>query len=390
MSELILSSELLSSLVDGKTPSVSEAYQIYQDAERDPSDLYKVSQFLRNNNKGTIVTYSRKVFFNLINLCRDTCSYCTYKSEPGQAKVSMLSKEDITKLASIGKKNGCTEALFVTGERPEQKYHEARVWLKENGFSSTVEYLVYASEIALKGGLFPHTNAGNLTKNEMRELKETNVSLGLMLENSSERLLGKDMAHQFAPSKNPKARIRVLQNAGELRIPMTTGLLLGIGETPYELIDSIYAIKKIHEQYRNIQEIILQNFQPKQDTPMRNSPSPQEKYFKILVALTRMILPKMNIQIPPNLSPESYSSFLSTGINDWGGISPITPDYVNPEFSWPQINDIDRNCSNAGFHLKARFPIYPEFFSYVNSDLRSKMSEIADYDNLVSKEYYIK
>jgi FO synthase len=377
-------------LVDGKTPSVSEAYQIYQDAERDPSDLYKVSQFLRNNNKGAIVTYSRKVFFNLINLCRDTCSYCTYKSEPGQAKVSMLSKEDITKLASIGKKNGCTEALFVTGERPEQKYHEARVWLKENGFSSTVEYLVYASEIALKGGLFPHTNAGNLTKNEMRELKETNVSLGLMLENSSERLLGKDMAHQFAPSKNPKARIRVLQNAGELRIPMTTGLLLGIGETPYELIDSIYAIKKIHEQYRNIQEIILQNFQPKQDTPMRNSLSPQEKYFKILVALTRMILPKMNIQIPPNLSPESYSSFLSTGINDWGGISPITPDYVNPEFSWPQINDIDRNCSNAGFHLKARFPIYPEFFSYINSDLRSKMSEIADYDNLVSKEYYIK
>jgi FO synthase subunit 1 len=387
LSELILSSELLSGLVAGKIPSISEAYQIYQDAERDPSDLYKASQFLRNTNKGTIVTYSRKVFFNLINLCRDTCSYCTYKSEPGQAKISMLSKEDITNFTSIGKKNGCTEALFVTGERPEQKYHEARAWLKENGFSSTAEYLVHASEIALKGGLFPHTNAGNLTKKEMRELKETNVSLGLMLENSSERLSDKNMVHQFAPSKNPKARIRVLQNAGELRIPMTTGLLLGIGESPYELIDSIYTIKKIHEQYHNIQEIILQNFQPKQDTPMKNSPSPQEKYFKILVAMTRMILPKMNIQIPPNLSPESYSSFLSTGINDWGGISPITPDYVNPEFSWPQIDDIDRNCSNVGFQLRARFPAYPEFFSYVNSDLRSRMLEIADSDNLVSKEY---
>jgi 7,8-didemethyl-8-hydroxy-5-deazariboflavin synthase len=378
---------LLNRLVYGRVPSKNEAYQIYQDAERDPSELYKVSQFLRNNHKGTTVTYSRKVFFNLINLCRDACSYCTYKSEPGQAKISMLSKKDIVQLVGIGKKYNCTEALFVTGERPEQKYQEAKAWLKENGFSSTAEYLVHASEIALKGGLFPHTNAGNLTKDEMRELKETNVSLGIMLENSSERLSDKNMAHQFAPSKNPKARIKVLQNAGDLKIPMTTGLLLGIGESPFELIDSIYTIKKIHDQYQHIQEVILQNFQPKQDTPMRDSPSPQEKYFKILVAMTRIILPKMNIQIPPNLSPKSYSSFLSTGINDWGGISPVTRDYVNPEFSWPQIEDVDRNCSNVGFQLRARFPVYPEFFSHVNSDLRSKMLEIADSKNLVSKEY---
>jgi 7,8-didemethyl-8-hydroxy-5-deazariboflavin synthase CofG subunit len=299
----------------------------------------------------------------------------------------MLSKKDIVQLVGIGKKYNCTEALFVTGERPEQKYQEAKAWLKENGFSSTAEYLVHASEIALKGGLFPHTNAGNLTKDEMRELKETNVSLGIMLENSSERLSDKNMAHQFAPSKNPKARIKVLQNAGDLKIPMTTGLLLGIGESPFELIDSIYTIKKIHDQYQHIQEVILQNFQPKQDTPMRDSPSPQEKYFKILVAMTRIILPKMNIQIPPNLSPKSYSSFLSTGINDWGGISPVTRDYVNPEFSWPQIEDVDRNCSNVGFQLRARFPVYPEFFSHSNSDLRSKMLEIADSKNLVSKEY---
>ena len=387
MSELILSSELLNRLVDGRMPSKNEAYQIYQAAERDPSELYKVSQFLRNNHKGTTVTYSRKVFFNLINLCRDTCSYCTYKSEPGQAKISMLSKNDIVKLVSIGKKYNCTEALFVTGERPEQKYQEAKAWLKENGFSSTAEYLVHASEIALKGGLFPHTNAGNLTKDEMRELKKTNVSLGLMLENSSERLADENMAHQFAPSKNPKARIKVLQNAGELKIPMTTGVLLGIGESPFELIDSIYAIKEIHDQYQHIQEIILQNFQPKQDTSMRDSPSPQEKYFKILVAMTRIILPKMNIQIPPNLSPKSYSSFLPTGINDWGGISPVTRDYVNPEFSWPQIEDVAMSCSNAGFQLRARFPVYPEFFSHVNSDLRSRMLEIADSENLVSKEY---
>lgn len=387
MSKLILSSELLNSLVDGRTPSKDDAYHIYQDAEMDPTDLYKVSQFLRTKNKGTRVTYSRKVFFNLINLCRDTCSYCTYKSEPGQAKVSMLSKNDITSLANMAKKQNCTEALFVTGERPEQKYQEARTWLKENGFSSTIEYLVAASEIALGVGLFPHTNAGNLTKDEMRQLKDTNVSLGLMLENSSERLSEEGMPHQFAPSKNPKARIKVLQNAGELKIPMTTGLLVGIGESPHELIDSIYAIKEINDKYQNIQEIILQNFQPKTDTPMKSSPTPQERYFKTLVALTRIILPDMNIQIPPNLSPVSYSSFLSAGINDWGGISPITLDYVNPEFPWPRISDVNTNCADAGFHLRARFPVYPEFFHMVNPDLVSKMSEISDSENLVSAEY---
>jgi 7,8-didemethyl-8-hydroxy-5-deazariboflavin synthase CofG subunit len=378
---------LLNRLVDGRIPSKGEAYQIYQDAEIDPTELYQVSQLLRTSNKGKTVTYSRKVFFNLVNLCRDTCSYCTYKSEPGQEKISMLSKNDIVILAEVAKKQHCTEALFVTGERPEQKYQEAKTWLKENGFSSTAEYLVKASEIALDKGLFPHTNAGNLTKEEMRQLKETNVSLGVMLENSSERLSGNSMPHQFAPSKNPKARIKVLQNAGELRIPMTTGLLIGIGESPQELIDSIYAIKEIHEKYGNIQEIILQNFQPKIDTLMKSNPSPQERYFKTLVALARIILPKMNIQIPPNLSPESYSSFLSAGINDWGGISPITQDYVNPEFPWPKIQDIDASCSDAGFHLRARFPVYPEFFHMVNQDLVSKMSEISDSENLVSGEY---
>ncbi|MDH2907793.1 MAG: 7,8-didemethyl-8-hydroxy-5-deazariboflavin synthase CofG [Candidatus Nitrosotalea sp.] len=387
MSKLILRSELLNRLVDGRTPSKDEACRIYQDADRDPTELYQVSQLLRTSSKGTTVTYSRKVFFNLVNLCRDTCSYCTYKSEPGQAKVSMLSKNDIVTLAEVAKKHRCTEALFVTGERPEQKYQEAREWLKENGFSSTAEYLVEASEIALDKGLFPHTNAGNLTKEEMRQLKNTNVSLGLMLENASDRLSENGMPHQFAPSKNPKARIKVLQNAGELKIPMTTGLLIGIGESPQELIDSIYAIKEIHEKYQNIQEVILQNFQPKIDTPMKSSPSPQERYFKTLVALTRIILPEMNIQIPPNLSPESYASFLSAGINDWGGISPVTRDFVNPEFPWPKINDIDANCADAGFHLRARFPVYPEFFHMVNQDLVSKMSEIADSENLVSGEY---
>ncbi len=374
-------------MIDNKEILKEEAYQIFEESQQTPFELYKISQILRNKYKGTYVTYSRKIFFNLINLCRDTCSYCTYKSEPGQSKTYMMSKQDVQNLAKLGKDYKCTEALFVTGERPEQKYQEARTWLRENGFASTAEYLIHASEIALSEGLFPHTNAGNLTKSEMNELRKTNVSLGLMLENSSMRLSESGMPHESAPSKHPKARLRVLKDAGELGIPITTGVLIGIGETAIEIIDSLYAIKEIHKKYGHIQEIILQNFQPKLDTIMKDNPSPNEKYFKTLVALARVIIPEINIQIPPNLSPGSYASFLSVGINDWGGISPLTPDYVNPEFSWPSIDTIAKNSLKAGFELKARLPVYPEFFSLVHPDLKHKISEYTDSEGFVKMEH---
>lgn len=378
---------MLDRVIDNKEILKEEAYQIFDESQKTPFELYKISQILRNKYKGNRVTYSRKVFFNLINLCRDTCSYCTYKSEPNQAKVSMMSKQDVQNLAKLGKNHKCTEALFVTGERPEQKYQKARTWLKENGFTSTAEYLIHASEIALKEGLFPHTNAGNLTKSEMNELRKTNVSLGLMLENSSLRLSENGMPHESAPSKHPKARLRVLKDAGELGIPITTGILLGIGETAFEIIDSLYAIKEVHKKYGHIQEIILQNFQPKLDTVMKDVPSPEEKYFKTLVALARVIMPEMNIQIPPNLSPDYYASFLSVGINDWGGISPLTPDYVNPEFSWPSIATIAKNSLKAGFELKARLPVYPKFFSFVHPDLKYKILEYTDSEGFVKMEH---
>ncbi|HSB56316.1 MAG TPA: 7,8-didemethyl-8-hydroxy-5-deazariboflavin synthase CofG [Nitrosopumilaceae archaeon] len=386
LSKLVSKYEVLNKSLEGKEVSKEEIYETYQALQKNPSELYRVGQILRNQNKGKIVTYSRKVFFNLINLCRDTCSYCTYKSEPGQSKVSMMSKQDILDLSKLGKKYKCTEALFVTGERPEQKYQEARVWLKENGFGSTAEYLVHASEISLKEGLFPHTNAGNLTKSEINELKKTNVSLGLMLENSSERLSEKAMPHQFAPSKNPKARLRILEDGGEIGIPMTTGILIGIGETAFEIIESLYAIKRIHKKFGHIQEIILQNFQPKIDTQMRSFPSAEQVYFKNMVALARIIIPEMNIQIPPNLSPSSYSDFLSVGINDWGGISPITPDYVNPEYSWPSIGEVEKNSSDAGFELLARLPVYPEFISFVHPDLKERISDITNPTGLLKRE----
>ena len=384
----MLNSEVLNNVLENKTVSRQDIIGIYEDAEKDPSELFSTSQKLRENFKKNTVTFSKKAFFNIINLCKDTCSYCTYKAEPNEAKLSLMSKQQILELLQLAKKYKCVETLFVTGEQPEQRYEEARKWLKENGFKSTVEYLIHSSELALDMGLFPHTNAGNLNYEEMKELKKTNVSMGIMLENISERLTERGMPHYLAASKRPKARLAVLENSGKLGIPMTTGILVGIGETIEEVIDSIIAIRELHEKYGNIQEIILQNFHPKPDTKMKDEPSANEKYFKTIVALTRIIMPEMNIQIPPNLSPKSYQSFLSVGINDWGGISPLTPDFVNPEFSWPEINQVDENSQNAGFELKCRFPIYPEFFSFISKELRDKIAIIEDGEGLVREEYW--
>jgi len=384
----VLNSESLNNVLENKVISRQSVIEIYQNATEDTSELFSAAQNLRKKFKKDSVTFSKKAFFNIVNLCKDTCSYCTYKAEPEEEKLSLMSKQQILELLQLAKKYKCVEALFVTGEKPEDKYQEARYWLKENGFKSTAEYLIHSSELALELGLFPHTNAGNLNFKEMKELKKTNVSMGIMLENISERLTKKGMPHYLAASKRPKARLEVLENSGKLGIPMTTGILVGIGETAEEIIDSILAIKQLHQKYGNIQEVILQNFQPKPDTMMKNAPSADENYFKTIVALSRIIMPEMNIQIPPNLSPMSYQSFLSVGINDWGGISPLTPDFVNPEFAWPEIDKVDENSKNAGFELKCRFPIYPEFFSFVSKELRDKMSVIENVEGLVKEEYW--
>jgi len=388
LNKLVLDSESLNNVLENKAISRQEISIIYQNAVKNPNDLFSAAQNLRRKFKKNSVTFSKKAFFNIVNLCKDTCSYCTYKAEPGEQKLSLMSKQQIVELLQLAKKYRCVEVLFVTGERPEQRYQEARNWLKENGFKSTVEYLIHSSELALESGLFPHTNAGNLNFEDMKELKKTNVSMGIMLENVSDRLTKKGMPHYLASSKRPKVRLEILENSGKLGIPMTTGILVGIGETIEEIIDSVLAIKQLHEKYGNIQEVILQNFQPKPDTIMKNEPSANETYFKLIVALSRIIMPEMNIQIPPNLSPRSYQSFLSVGINDWGGISPLTPDFVNPEFSWPEIKKVDIDSKNAGFDLKCRFPIYPEFFSFISKELRDKISVIENEEGLVKEEYW--
>ena len=388
LNRLILKSENLNNILEDKPAPHQSITEIYNDAADNPEELFLAAQNLRMRFKGRTVTFSKKAFFNIVNLCKDTCTYCTYKAEPEEAKLSLMSKRQILELLQMAKKHRCVEALFVTGERPEQRYQLAQDWLKENGFKTTAEYLVYASQMALEAGLFPHTNAGNLDYDQMKELKKTNVSMGLMLENISRRLADKGMPHHMAASKRPEARLKVLENSGRLGIPMTTGILVGIGETIKEIIDSLFAIKRLNEKYGNIQELILQNFQPKPDTQMRYNLAADQKYFKIVVALSRIMMPKMNIQIPPNLSPQSYQSFLTVGINDWGGISPLTPDFVNPEFSWPEIDRVDRYSKEAGFDLQCRFPVYPEFFSLIGKELREKISVIEDKGGFVREQYW--
>jgi 7,8-didemethyl-8-hydroxy-5-deazariboflavin synthase CofG subunit len=304
--------------------------------------------------------------------------------------LSMLSPEQVMAIAEAGKNTRCTEALFVTGERPEQKYPQAQDWLQSLGYQSTVDYICDIGEQVLqKTGLLPHTNAGSLTKPEMARLKETNVSMGVMLESSSVRLMGKGLAHDGAPSKNPKVRIKTLESAGELKIPMTTGVLAGIGETPEEMVDSLFVIKELHEKHGNIQEVILQNFEPKPETGMANFPSTPKEYFIRSVALARLIMPGMNIQVPPNLNPAIYGRYIDAGINDWGGISPVTIDHVNPEFPWPSIDEVRMVTEQRGKELRARLPVYPEFLEggFISERLHDYVNLLSDGSGLVKEEY---
>jgi len=357
----------------------------------DTKSICTVAEIIRDDCKNGIITYSRKVFINLINLCRDTCSYCTYKKELSDSGLSMLTKEQVLHIATLGKRLKCTEALIVTGERPEQKYPEYREWLRKNDCSNTIEYVDQISNLILEEtGLLPHTNAGTLHYDELSLLKKTNVSLGCMLETSSERLGGKNLPHEFAPSKNPRARTRVLENAGKLKIPMTTGLLIGIGETLEEIVDSLILIREINQRYANIQELIMQNHVPKYNTKMRNFMPPTHDLFLLTVSLARIIMPNMNIQVPPNLSPNYYSTYINAGINDWGGISPLTIDFVNPESPWPEIKDVKQATQKAGYDFRGRLAIYPEFLlskrDFVTNSLWEYIAPLTDSSGLVKEE----
>jgi FO synthase len=329
-------------------------------ASADPA-LFAAASALRDRGKGRVVTYSPKVFLPVTNLCRDRCAYCTFRKDPDDPGAWTMTREEVRETVGRGRALGCTEALLCLGDRPEKAFRSYRTTLAALGHASTVGYVREVCEIVLAEGLLPHTNMGVLTAEEMTYLRPVNASLGLMLENVSPRLRAKGMPHHYAPDKEPAVRLRMLEEAGGLAIPFTTGILVGIGETRLERVDSLLAIRELHARHGHIQEVIVQNFRAKPDIPMADAPEPEDLEFARTVAMARLILgPEMNIQAPPNLSPRAHRRLLDAGINDWGGISPLTPDYVNPEAPWPHLAALERACADAGYKLAPRLCVYPE------------------------------
>lgn len=316
---------------------------------------------LRRARTGNVLTYSPKVFLPVTNLCRDRCGYCTFRKSPHQSGAKTMTLEEIAHQSALGTRQGCVEALMCLGDRPEAVYPSYQSLLRRMGHETTVEYVESACRVALQEGMLPHTNAGLLTREEMQRLRPVNISLGLMLENVSPRLRQKGMAHAAAPDKEPALRIRMLEEAGELRIPFTTGLLVGIGETAQEQVDTLLEIDRIHRRYGHLQEVIVQTFRAKQDIVMRDHLEMEDWELARLVAVTRLMLPDMNIQAPPNLTPQAHRLLIRAGINDWGGISPLTQDFINPEAPWPHLESLRSTCEAEGFRLQARLPIYPEY-----------------------------
>jgi FO synthase len=316
----------------------------------------------KQKTKGDVITVSRNIFLPLTNLCRNRCTYCSFAKQPDSAEAHTYSLEEVSEMVRGGVATGCTEALMCLGDKPEVAYRSHREWLAERGYGTTVDLVAEACKVALKGGMLPHTNAGILSSEEMQALRPLNASMGLMMETTSTRLRGKGKAHFYAPDKEPVVRIRMHEEAGELRIPFTSGLLLGIGENDAERVDTLVTLRDLQERYGHIQEVIVQPFHPKPSTPMRAVAPIRDDEVVAWVALARLILgPEMNIQAPPNLAPDMLERLARAGLNDWGGVSPITVDFINPESPWPAIEKLRALTEASGQVLKDRGPVYPDW-----------------------------
>ena len=325
--------------------------------------LVEVAGRIRDQGHQSLVSYSRKVFIPLTHLCRDVCHYCTFAQVPRKLKAPYLTPEEVLGIARDGAAAGCKEALFTLGDKPESRYKAAREGLKELKQESTLSYLRDMAELVFdETGLFPHLNPGLMNAGELAELRRVSISMGMMLESASERLMEKGMPHHGSPDKVPARRLETLKLAGEARVPFTSGILIGIGETRRERVESLLALRRVNEPYGHIQEIIVQNFRAKPDTLMAQAPEPDLDELLWTLALARIIFgPEMNIQAPPNLSPGVLERIVDAGINDWGGVSPVTPDFVNPEAPWPHLADLARETANAGKHLTERLALYPAY-----------------------------
>jgi FO synthase len=342
--------------------------------------LLEAAIAVKQRFKPPIITYSRKVFIPLTNLCRDYCGYCTFRRDPGQPGVHTMLPEEILKVACEGEKLGCTEALFSLGDKPESRFPEMRATLGKLGYKSTLHYLEAMCEVVVRETrLLPHANPGLMSAEWIARLARWSPSLGLMLETTSEDLLRPGAAHRGAPDKVPALRLRTIEEAGKQGVPFTTGMLIGIGEMLQDRIDTLFAIRALHERYGHIQEVIVQNFRVKPAIPMSHWPEPKRNEMLRAVAVARLILRDMNIQAPPNLSSPDYETLLSAGLNDWGGVSPLTPDFINPEAPWPHLADLQARTEAAGYELRQRLPVYPEFIPRVASPaLRERIGQVSD------------
>ena len=346
------------------------------------SELLAAATEVRARGKGNVITFSKKVFLPLTTLCRDYCGYCTFRKDPGQPGAHFMTPEEVLVLAEQGRRAGCKEALFSLGDQPERIFPEAHDFLRRQGFARTLDYLAAMCELVLERvGLLPHANPGVMGRAVLERLKDSNASVGLMLENVSPRLMRDGLAHAKAPDKVPALRLRTIEEAGKLSIPFTTGILIGIGETLEERIDSLFAIRALHEKYGHIQEVIVQNFRAKPDIPMALHPEPSLDEMLRTLAIARLILgPEMNVQAPPNLSYNDFPRLLEAGINDWGGISPVTKDFINPEAAWPQIPQLKSETESRGLVLRERLAIYPEFLAreeFLSPTVRAKAMPLA-------------
>ena len=327
--------------------------------------LLATARALKEQHHPGIITYSRKVFIPLTNLCRDYCGYCTYRRDPGEPGAHTMTPDEVLSVAQQGEKLGCTEALFSLGDRPEALFPEMRETLRRLGYRSTLHYLEAMCELVLRETrLLPHANPGLLSANWIARLRASNPSLGLMLESTSTNLTEAHPAGR-APDKIPALRLKTIEDAGKLGVPFTTGILIGIGETMEDRVNSLLAIEQLHEQYGHIQEVIIQNFRVKQRIPMAVWPEPDTGDMLRTLAVARLLLRDMNIQAPPNLTENDYERLLEGGINDWGGVSPLTPDYINPEAPWPHLLELQRRTAAVGQKLVQRLPVYPEFVATV-------------------------
>jgi FO synthase len=343
------------------------------------NDVMHAASIVRDRAFGRRATFSPKVFLPLTNICRNRCDYCSFRRSPGDDGAWTMSHDEVTSWIARARAQGCVEALFCLGDKPESAFGAYRKQLATIGHDGTVDYLDWAAQRALEHGLLPHTNAGVLTAAEMQRLRRVNASLGLMLENISPRLCEPGMPHHRAPDKRPAVRVRMIEEAGELAIPFTTGILIGIGETRRERIESLLAIRALHRRYGHIQEVIVQNFTPRPEIAMSDVLEPDDFEMAHAVAMARLILDAdVSLQSPPNLNPARTALLLRAGINDFGGISPVSPDYINPRHPWPHLEALAGACAAEGFTLAPRLPIYERYLErdgWLDPELREHVQQ---------------